>query len=681
MTSSDITLILSEFKDKIENYSIDNIYELNEIIVIRVKGFAREFQRQASLVIEPGKRIHMSDYQRSFPEVPSDKILNLRRFLKKGKISRCFQLGSDRIVVFEIYQPDTNRKFSLYLELFGKGNLVLVEHLEVDGKPFNKVLFALWYKIMRDRRLLPGKEFIFPPIRGKSFLEIEKKDLLDIPESELEDQIVKVLVKNFGSSGEVIEEILALADVDKKTKANIILPTDADKIILGIKLFKEQKETGKPVILFEKEIDEFGYTFLPFPYKSLTGEKTEKFETFNETADQFFSPTELLESGEAEKVEENKIKQLTKQLNKQEEHLIELRKDSDQKKAMGDKIFLYANSLDGLFTTIKSANKKGMSWEEITERLNLGKSKGLESAKIFLELDYTTKTLKVDLDNEIFLLDFTKSPYVLGNVFYEASKKAERKIIPAMEAIEITKEAIKEAEDLKYQAEIISKAKAVKKRVKRWYEAYHWTRTPNGFLVIAGRNLKENEQIAKRRMEEKDIFFHADVQGAPYTILKYTENDQEQEQEATEIKPDVSDFKDAATFAGIYSKAWKAGLGFVDVYSATPDQLSFSAPAGEYLPKGSIFVEGKRTFYKVELKLFIGITFDDTYAYLFATGNEKVIKQRTSVYTTVNASSHGDSKKSETAKKIQHYFEKNVPEESIPKLKTLTLNDYVLILP
>ena len=43
MTSSDITLILSEFKDKIENYSIDNIYELNDIIVLRVKGFAKDF--------------------------------------------------------------------------------------------------------------------------------------------------------------------------------------------------------------------------------------------------------------------------------------------------------------------------------------------------------------------------------------------------------------------------------------------------------------------------------------------------------------------------------------------------------------------------------------------------------------------------------------------------------------
>lgn len=675
MTSSDITLILSEFKDYIENYSIDNIYELNDIIVLKVKGFAKEFQRQASIVIEPGKRIHLSEYQRSFPETPSDKILTFRKFLKKGKITRCYQFGSDRIVVFEVQQPDTNRKFSLFCELFGKGNVILVEHLEKDGQPFTKVLFALWYKIMRDRRLLPGKEFIFPPLRGKSFMEITDQDLSEIDSELLNDQLVKVLVKNFGSAGEVIEEILALADINKKTPAKEVLPASSAKILHAIELFKEKKNQGPPIILFEKNDDEFGFTFLPFPYKSLTGEKSIQFKTFNETADQFFSPTELLESSEEEKLETNKINQLTKQLNKQEEHIEQLKQDAEKKKKIGEKIFTNAHLLEELFTTIKTANKKGMQWEDISERLLKGKKQGIESAKIFMELIPASKSIKVNLDDTELELDFTESPFNLGNSFFEASKKAERKIEPALEAVKETQAKIAVAEELRSQAEIISRAKAVKKRVKRWFEAYHWTRTTNGFLVIAGRNLKENEQMAKRRMDEKDIFFHADVQGAPYTLLKIAEAENQ------DIEPDEDDYLDAARIAGIYSKAWKAGLGSIDVYSALPEQLSFSAPTGEYLPKGSIFIEGKRTFYKVELKIYVGISFDDTYAYLFVSGNERSVKSRTTVYTSLNAPSHGSDKKSDLAKKIIKYFEKNVSEDDLPKLKTLTINDYVLLLP
>ena len=675
MTSSDITLILSEFQDHIENYSIDNIYELNDIIVLRVKGFAREFPRQVSIVIEPGKRIHLSEYQRTFPEVPSDKILTFRKFLKKAKISKCFQFGSDRIVVFEAYQQDTNRRFSLFCELFGKGNVILVEHLEQEGKPFDRVVYALWYKIMRDRRLLPGKEFIYPPIRGKSFLAITEQDLSDIPSELLQDQIVKVLVKNFGSSGEVIEEILSLVEIDKKTPASEIIPSSSRQILHGIELFKEKKNQGPPLILFDKKEDEMGYTFLPFPYTSLTGEKTIEFKSFNETADQFYSPNELSDSSGEGKIESNKIKQLTKQLQKQEEHIVDLKKDAEYKKYLGDKIYANAHLLEELFTTIKSANKKGMQWEEISERLQKGKEKGIDSAKIFSELNYASKSIKVKLDELDIDLDFTDSPFNIGNTYYEAAKKAERKIEPALTAVEETKKKIAEAEELKSQAEIISKAKAVKKRVKKWYEAYHWTRSTNGFLIIAGRNLKENEQLAKRRMQQDDIFFHADVQGAPYTLLKKSESESE------DMEPDEDDYLDAARLAGIYSKAWKAGLGSVDVYSAEPEQLSFSAPAGEFLPKGGIFIEGRRTFYKIEMKLFIGVSFDDTYAYLFATGNEKVAKERTLIFTSINAPSHGGEKKSDIARKISNYFEKKVPEEDVPKLKTLTLNDFVLLLP
>ena len=677
MTNSDIALILNEFQDKINGFTVDNIYELNDITVLRVKGFTPNFPRQVSIVIEPGKRIHLSEYSRTYPITPSDKVLTFRKFLKKAKITNCIQYGTDRIVVFELEQMDTNRKFSLYCELFGKGNIILVEHLVKDEQPFNKVLFALWYKIMRDRRLLPGKDFIFPPVRGKSFLLINEDDLNNIEDSLLDDQIVKVLVRNFGVSGEVVEEILYSAGIEKSTIAREIIPTRTSDIIKGIKVFDEKLKVGPPLIVYNDATDEFGITFLPFPFTSITGGKYEEFKNFNEAVDQFFSPTEMMGSTEAEIAQVNKIKQLTKQLESQEEHLITLKQDSERKNQIGDVIFAHAHLLEELFSTIITANKKGMPWEDIINRIELGKSRGIESAKICSKLDFSNKNLIVNLNGEELSVDFTSSPYTIGNTYYEASKKAERKIIPALEAINNTKEKLKDAEELKNQAEQISKAKAVKKRVKKWYEAYHWSRTANGFLVIAGRNLKENEQLARKRLDENDLFFHANVQGAPYTILKTGDNDLDN----PDLEPTDIDYKDTAIIAGSYSKAWKSGLGSIDVYSVTSTQVSLSAPSGEYLPKGSIAVEGKRTFYKIELKLYFGIYFDETYAYVFVSGNENVIKDRTVIYTSLNAPSHSGEKKSDLAKKMQAYFEKNVNEEDIPKLKTLTLNDYVLIIP
>ena len=59
----------------------------------------------------------------------------------------------------------------------------------------------------------------------------------------------------------------------------------------------------------------------------------------------------------------------------------------------------------------------------------------------------------------------------------------------------------------------------LKRRKRKWYEKYHWTKTLNGFLIIGGRDIRSNEEIVKRRMKQNDLFFHAELRGAPYTIL------------------------------------------------------------------------------------------------------------------------------------------------------------------
>jgi len=445
MSSSDISLILKEFQNNIIDYSIDNIYELNDIYVFRLKGFNPDFPRMVSIVVEPGKRIHLTDYKRNFPQVPTDKVLTFRKFIKKGRITNLRQHGNDRIVVFDIVNHATERSFSLYCELFGKGNIILVELLTnpVDGVR-NRVLYALWYRIMRDRRLLPGKEFIFPPTRGKSFLDITTEDLDLINSSQLNDQIVKVLVRNFGVSGEVVEEILAISGILKTEKADTVLPEKAKIIISSINQYQVSIQEGPPLILYENDGDSM-VKVLPYVYASITGFRKEQFATFNKACDQYFSPGELLISTETEVTQKKRLIQLSKTLNKQEDHLVTLIEDAKVKNVLGNYIYENAHLITELFTTIKSANKKGMSWDEIQKRLEIAKQKNIASAILLEKLDYSNKTVKVNLSSAdspdiiSFTLDFTKTPFELGRKYYDKAKKAERKIEPAKKAIIDTK--------------------------------------------------------------------------------------------------------------------------------------------------------------------------------------------------------------------------------------------------
>ena len=75
-----------------------------------------------------------------------------------------------------------------------------------------------------------------------------------------------------------------------------------------------------------------------------------------------------------------------------------------------------------------------------------------------------------------------------------------------------------------------------------------------------------------------------------------------------EIKK-TSNFVDETAQATVsFSRAWKDGLSSGDAYWVFPNQVKKGAPTGQYLPKGSFVIEGKRNFCKgVELKLSIGL--------------------------------------------------------------------------
>ncbi|MEM1675038.1 MAG: NFACT RNA binding domain-containing protein, partial [Desulfurococcaceae archaeon] len=86
------------------------------------------------------------------------------------------------------------------------------------------------------------------------------------------------------------------------------------------------------------------------------------------------------------------------------------------------------------------------------------------------------------------------------------------------------------------------------------------------------------------------------IHGAPVTILKTNSSSFSEE-----------DVYEAGLITTCYSRGWKLGLGYLDVYWVYGEQVSKKAPSGEYLSKGSFMIYGKRNYFRVELKLGIGI--------------------------------------------------------------------------
>ncbi len=186
-------------------------------------------------------------------------------------------------------------------------------------------------------------------------------------------------------------------------------------------------------------------------------------------------------------------------------------------------------------------------------------------------------------------LDFNRTVHENASHYYDLSKELRKKALKAEEAIKKTEKELKRVK----KKEAPKKSVRVK-RERKWYERFHWFES-KGFMTIAGKDAKQNEVLVSKYFDDEDLFFHADIQGAPATILKKGKDAPE------------SILKEAAQFAASYSSAWKKGLSTVDVYAVERTQVSKEAQ-GEYIGKGSFVISGKRKWFKnVQLGIIIGI--------------------------------------------------------------------------
>lgn len=192
-------------------------------------------------------------------------------------------------------------------------------------------------------------------------------------------------------------------------------------------------------------------------------------------------------------------------------------------------------------------------------------------------------------------LDWRKSARENAQGCYSLSKELAKKAEGARKAIEETKREIEEARSQKEKADADAAKAPAMKRKKEWFEKYRWFYTTGGRLVVAGRDAKQNDLLVAKVMADEDLFFHADIQGAPATILPGGKNASAQEKRET------------AQFAASHSSAWKTGAAAVDVYAVGKGQLSKHAQGG-FVGAGGFAISGEREWFRgTALGLAVGV--------------------------------------------------------------------------
>lgn len=581
LSSFDVFAVVDELRE-LRGARLNKVYQVGpqELkIVLNIKGFGR-----AELVLEAGRRVHLTEYPKPSPKVPSSMAMALRKHLGNSFLEDVYQAGFDRIVVFRFHKA--GKEFLLIAELFGKGNIVLTQE---EGR----IMALLRRQSFRTRELAVGEEYRHPPERPDPFTINPHELVKRVEESDAD--LVRTLATRLGLGGLYAEELCLRAGVEKKK--TVIDIHEADRIIQELRRLREAVKERKACIVYD---DDTAVDVLPFPLRIYKGKKHRFYPSFNKALDEYFTTQEVAgieEEGEEEFQKE--VGHLQVRLEEQKQTLEKYLEKERTYKKKGESIFIHLSDVERVLEVLRDARKK-YSWKEITERLEEGQRK-VPEAGLIKEILPREGVAVLELDGVMVRLPIDKPASKTAERYYEKSKRAKEKANGVKLAITETERLIRGVREKGIKA--VGKEKKPRKRVKKrrkWFEKFRWFYSRDGYLVLGGRDATSNEVLVKRHMAPEDIFVHADIHGAPAVVIKTN---------GKEV-PETT-IEDAFDFAASYSRAWKHGLVAIDVYWVRPEQVSKQAEPGEYVAKGAFVIRGKRNYGKGKVELSIGVLFEE----------------------------------------------------------------------
>ncbi|KFY33917.1 hypothetical protein V494_07215 [Pseudogymnoascus sp. VKM F-4513 (FW-928)] len=391
-----------------------------------------------------------------------------------------------------------------------------------------------------------------------------------------------------------------------------------DKIASG------DEQTEQQALLYE----DF-HPFKPRQFENDPGCTFVPFEGFNNTVDEFFSSIEgqRLESRLHER-EATAKKKLQAAKDDQQKRLGGLQEIQTLNERKAGAIEANVQRVQEATDAVNGLIAQGMDWIEIGKLIDIEQKRGNPVASIIkLPLKLHENTITLLLDEEIFVEDSDDEAYETGSDVSDsedeapakepAKKVADKRLTidinlgasPWSNAREYYGQRRSAAEKEKKTLESSTKAlkstshkiqqdlkkglkqeKAILRPVRKhmWFEKFTWFISSDGYLVLGGRDAQQNEILYKRYLRKGDVYVHADLDGATSVFIRNHEARID-----APIPP--STLSQAGILAVSSSSAWESKAG-MPAWWANADQVSKSAPTGDYLKPGSFEVRGKKNF-------------------------------------------------------------------------------------
>uniref|UniRef100_A0A663LMJ7 Ribosome quality control complex subunit NEMF n=1 Tax=Athene cunicularia TaxID=194338 RepID=A0A663LMJ7_ATHCN len=600
--------------DSLLGMRVNNVYDVdNKTYLIRLQ----KPDCKATLLLESGIRIHTTEFEWPKNMMPSGFAMKCRKHLKTRRLVSVNQLGIDRIVDFQFGSDEA--AYHLIVELYDRGNVVLTDHeyvilniLRFRTDEADDVRFAV-----RERYPIDSAKAPAPLPTLERLTEI----VSNAPKGE---QLKRVLNPHLPYGATLIEHCLIEAgfsgyvkiDQHMESKENI------EKVLTALEKAEEymtltdnfsgkgyiiQKREKKPSLEPDKPAEDI-YTyeeFHPFLFSQHSKCPYLEFDSFNKAADEFYSKLE------GQKIDLKALQQEKQALKKLEnvrrdhEHRLEaLQQAQEADKMKGELIEMNLEIVDRAIQVVRSALANQIDWTEIGAIVKEAQAQGDPVASAIKELKLQTNHITMLLRNPYVLseeeeeeedadvekeeteepkgkkkknknkqlkkpqknkpslvdVDLSLSAYANAKKYYDHKRHAAKKTQKTVEAAE---KAFKSAEKKTKQTlrEVQTVTTIQKARKVYWFEKFLW------FIMVS-------VEFHLLRLDGVQGCAGCSFVGEPIPPRTLTE---------------------AGTMALCYSAAWDARV-VTSAWWVSHNQVSKTAPTGEYLTTGSFMIRGKKNF-------------------------------------------------------------------------------------
>lgn len=518
--------IIKELSNLI-NCKIEKIHQPTKDEVVLVFKKDRKGKKILCCANPSYPRVHITEQAMENPKVPPTFCMILRKYLQDGILLEVNQINFDRIIELKIQSKDElgyPADFYLLTEIMGKhSNIILLnsERKIVDS------IKHIGSNMNRYREVLPGCDYVIPPLKGKNNpLEINPNTLINFLNEPSDGSVSNLLTDKFlGISKLLSKEICGEFYVKKVKELSF---EEKDTIVTSFFHFITKiKNMDFRYIIFYDSSSMFDYYV--FPLEQYSSAIVEYYDSPGNLLDVYYSQKNLKDTlkqkfNDVFKLITNLIERNHKKI---QIHILKLDecKNFEQWKIYGDLIMANQYILKSPASEVELEN--------------------------FYDPDYSRITISMDTDLSAI----------------ENAQKYYKKYAKEKSTIEIVKQQLKESQDEQIYLESIlfnlenatdvgtieeikselwelgyikKKSKALKQQKTM---PYHY-KSSDGFEIYVGKNNNQNDYLTTKFAVSSDMWMHTKNIPGSHVIIKSKNGD-------------VSDTSlvEGAKLAAFYSKA------------------------------------------------------------------------------------------------------------------------------